>query len=504
MKRIVLPLLIAFCVFSCKKEDSQIPMEKISTALEDTVFRKGNTYKLKFTFSPANATSKVAWTSSDENIIEIINDSTALAKNIGRAVITVTQINGSNLNSSKAVYVYSSPTVSIGNVSEVTYYTARFAIQSDNGGDNQTYPCLFWDTVPKLDTAKCLGRYKLSPSENTINLDMFDPKTQYYAWIYTRNIIGKMFSDSAVFKTTSLPSGVSGNYMLNIPLAWGTIAKYNDWIYYVNRNDDKKLYKIKSDLTGNQKISDLFSVFSLNIIGSNIYLAGAEYKGRVPHLIKIKLDGTNLQDFTNKNTNDYYYSSGASIVNEEFIYTPYSYFRFSTTNKLSKPSQSTVFFDDYLNIYNNKLYFCLLNVNNVDSLYTVNECNLDGTDLQELYRGYNPRLSNSSYFGIYEGSAYFREHNLFKKIDLKNPGIIEVLPIRPISYNIVNYSIFFSNANDSNKLYKSDLEGLVVQKICDDKVYYISVIDDWLYYYNYDDNRLYRIKQNGTSHQLVN
>ena len=148
------------------------------------------------------------------------------------------------------------------------------------------------------------------------------------------------------------------------------------------------------------------------------------------------------------------------------------------------------------NIYNNKLYFLLAAVNNLDSLYTINVSNLDGTNRKELYRGYN--LFN---LGAYENSIYFVENHNLKKMDISSPSLIQSLPIKSNYYNIIQYSIYFSNNSDSYKLYKSDLGGLLISKICDDNAIIISVIDDWLYYYT--GKHLYRIKQDGTGRQLV-
>ena len=182
-----------------------------------------------------------------------------------------------------------------------------------------------------------------------------------------------------------------------------------------------------------------------------------------------------------------------------FIYPSNGFFRFSTDNKIFQKNQG---FSDHLNIYNGKLYYSLYWVDNIDSLYSINSCNLDGTGVTELYRGYNHYVFHHLALGIYENMAFFIENNILKKIDLKYPKLVTILPVKASEYNIANYTIFYVNKSD-NKLYRCDLNGNLITKISDDTVDCISIIDDWVYYYNSSNIGLYRIKQDGTSKELV-
>ncbi len=499
MKNIFLFLLIIFSVFSCKKEDEVvIPIEGVFLLGDESILKKGETYTFEYALGPSNATIQgVEITSSDENIIEFINDSVAIARNIGNCEITVRAIGGSGRSDTKIYYVYDTPSVTISNVHDVTYYSAQFQLELNNGGDTNTYCGIYWDTIPALDTLTCLGKKVISFSDSEVECNLFDPDTRYYACILIRNALDSIYSNRIEFKTTKVPEDLLGNYMLNIPLAWGLVAKYNDWIYYNNFNEGYKLYRIKSDLSEKEKISNkITSAGSLNIIGSSIYLSGNTSSG-YSDLIKMKIDGTNIDYYGDE---FYYRTWGAAIVCGNYIYPSNGYFRISLDAKEISPN---IAFSNYLNIYNNKLYFCSVRLENSDSLYSINSCNLDGTEIKELYRGYNPYIYNRSYLGVYNDAVYFREKDEFKTFDLSTPDIVRILPIKPTYYNIVNYTIFFANSNDNNKLYKSDLAGNLVTKLSDDSVGVISVIDDWLYYYNNTDNMLYRIKQDGTGCQLV-
>jgi hypothetical protein len=493
-------VLIIFSVFSCKEDEEEIivPIDNIFLSGDNPILKKGETYTFEYTLSPSNATIEgVEITSSNEDIIEFINDSTAIARNIGRCEITVRATGGSGGSNTKTYTVFDTPSVSINNVQDVTFYSAQFQVELNHGGDANAYCCMYWDTIPELDTLTCLGKSIVPFSESKVNCDLFEPDTRYYAWVFIRNVLDSIYSNRTEFITESIPEDISGNYMLNLPLAWGLVAKYNDWVYYNNYNEGYKLYRIKSDLSQKEKISDkITSVSSLNIIGSSIYLSGNMSSG-YSELIKMKYDGTNLKYYGDE---FYYKTWGAAIVYGNYIYPSNGYFRISLDSKEISPN---IAFSNYLNIYNNKLYFCSFRLENSDSLYSINSCNLDGTGIEELYRGYNPYIFNRSYLGVYNNAVYFREKDVFKTFNLSTPNIVTILPIKPTYYNISGYTIFFANSQDSDRLYQSDLTGNLVTKLCDDSVGIISVIDDWLYYYNNSDNRLYRIKQDGTSRQLV-
>jgi len=61
-----------------------------------------------------------------------------------------------------------------------------------------------------------------------------------------------------------------------------------DWIYYSNGDDDYKLYKIKTDGTGNIKLSDNNSL-SIKVAGDWIYYTNSDDNKK---MYKTKTDGT--------------------------------------------------------------------------------------------------------------------------------------------------------------------------------------------------------------------
>jgi len=503
-------LIIPLFFITCKKPE--IPLTSFAI-IGDSTLIKGETHKYVISIQPAHATNAtVAWSSSDYNILGIESDGTATAKNCGSVIIQAISTDGTNLIRTFKVYVLSKTQISILSVDSVTYYSARFSIHYDYGSIGSYSYGFYFDTVPQVDSIHNIGKYSAHYPDSIITLDLFDPNTKYYVKAFVKNKFTMAYSDSIIFQTTAQPAGLLGNYMLNIPLAYGNVAKFNDWIYYVNQNDHYTLYRIKSNLTSKQKLSsaDEIYVYSVNIIGSSLYYGYGQ--STIKYIIKSKPDGSKknqvsvaglqngwIASFTPFQIKDDYLFYASSRVGYSYQTPDFCKIEKNGNNK----TQLDARFSYNINLFNDQIYYASY-IGAIDSAFSINVSNLDGSNKKELYRGYN-FIPYSKPMAFYENMIFFMEGGKLKKIDVQNPSLIEIMPINPQNgyFNIINNTIFFSNVNDSQKLYKSDLEGLLVNKLCDDRVYKISVIDDWLYYYNVDDNKLYRIKQDGSGRQLV-
>lgn len=483
-------------LISCRKKEKADPLTSLSMIGKDTIFiRKGQTKKLDYYYNPMSGVSPdFSWDTSNKNVATIAGDGTVNALNIGTTTITLRVNDDTGLSCNKTIYVLEKPTIAIPVVSDITYCSANFSTQYTLGGGNNknTVFGFVWDTISRLDPAKFIGKSIFTNPQNQYSIDLFDAGVKYYVRAFVRTPIDTVYGESVIFESLPLPADILGNYMLNIPLAFGFIAKSKDWIYYVNKNDNYRLYRIRNDLSNKEKLSDKNKIFSINVIGSNLYFA-PERASHVSYINTSKIDGTGDQNILapdNVLSYEPFQVQGSTIY-----YSDNFNFRINLngTYKLQLDAPNPL----YLNIYENKLYFILPAVDNVDSVHSINECSLDGKNRKEIYRGYY-----LSKLGIYENAAYFIEKGVLKKIDLLGQSPMQVLPINTSFYNIINYTIYFSNISDSYKLYKSDLGGLVINKVNDDKPGIISIIDDWLYYYNPDEH-LYRLKQDGSVRQLV-
>jgi len=493
-------LIVPMFFVNCKK--IEIPLDRFWIQGDSTLI-KGNTCKYSIIYEPSKATNtKVAWSSSDENVITIAPDGTATAKNYGSAVIYAQSTDGSNLTNSHNVYVLSKTKISIRQIDNVTYYSAKFSLSFTNGSFSDFSYGLYFNTVPEVDSLHNIASYITSYPDSVFIYNMLDANTKYYARAYIRNKFGIVYSDSVMLQTSALPTGLMGNYMLNNALTDGFVAKCENWIYFINKNTNNKLCRIKDDLTGFQQIASSSGVFSINIIPPYIYYSNGT-------LFKSRLDGSNAIQIPAPGTTYYYARSQNPFqileneiyyANSHYLPNTYKLYKISTQGTDMVNLTTTGYQDYCINIFNNSLYY----IENYDTVKMIYKSDLNGLNKSEVYKR---KTFNS--LGVYENSIFFMDKDSLFSFDINNPALIQKLPMRIYlsTYNIANYNIFFSNAGDINKLYKSDINGQSAVKLSDDTaVGDIYVIDDWLYYYSYDGSTsyLYRIKQDGSNHQLVN
>ena len=145
-----------------------------------------------------------------------------------------------------------------------------------------------------------------------------------------------------------------------------------DWIYYVNVNDEFTLYKIKLDLTGKQKLTDVNSV-NVSIAGGWIYYV--DYNNRSGswdfNLHKVRTDGTDNQLL--HRGNDIIFSN--ITVDGDWIYFGGQLSRIRTdgTDAQSLYDEADV---NKFNVSGDRVFF--------DVGQTLYSIRTDGTDLREI------------------------------------------------------------------------------------------------------------------------
>jgi hypothetical protein len=94
-------------------------------------------------------------------------------------------------------------------------------------------------------------------------------------WIYTGGLQG-------IFK---FRTDGTGRTQIIDDSVWGMIV-VDDWIYYANRSDSSKLYRIRTNGTEREKLSDNTNCYSVNVVGDWIYYASQQ------GIYKMRIDGT--------------------------------------------------------------------------------------------------------------------------------------------------------------------------------------------------------------------
>jgi hypothetical protein len=233
-----------------------------------------------------------------------------------------------------------------------------------------------------------------------------------------------------------------------------------DWVYYQNLREDGKLYRIRTDGTGRQKLTD-DKCKDINVVGDWVYYT----VGHDRKLCRVRTDGTDRQYLTDEGCaninvagNWVYYIRGSSL------------YRVRTDGKVSQKLN----YDDimWVNVAGDWVYY--QNWSDKHNLYRVRT---DETDRQKLDIGSSPGYHYHNDITQFCGRiivagdwVYYTSKNLFGKFNLCR--------IR-------------TDGTGTQKLNKDD---------CD----VFNVAGDWVYYINESDKKkLYRVRTDGTGREAV-
>jgi len=176
--------------------------------------------------------------------------------------------------------------------------------------DNDGYDKMYRLFRMKTDGS---GKQKLTDTRS-VDVSVVNDWIYYYDDSYDIQDLYRMKTDGSGKQKLSVKLGYKGDY--------GVIG---DWIYYSNGDDKYKLYRIKTDGTGKQKLSDERSDHYSNIVDGWIYYSNGddtvEAEGKdeddimdVGKLYRIKIDGTGKQKLNNDG------SIGINVVGDRIFY----------------------------------------------------------------------------------------------------------------------------------------------------------------------------------------
>jgi hypothetical protein len=246
--------------------------------------------------------------------------------------------------------------------------------------------------------------------------------------------------------------------MINTPsniINKGYVFQAEDWVYYSNWSDNARLYKIRSDGTEKQKLSDRVGCSDINVIGSWVYFCGEDLNlGIVSDIHRVRTDGAKQQ-----------------ILNE--------------MRGVSA----------YLNFVDNWIYYCDFSEKNVYKMRT------NGKDNQNINIGYSCEnlviVDNYLYFSTIIGGIY--------KHDISEYLVETIVDDKTRKITIYEGWIYYSNEDDNGYLYKIRVNGTDRERLNQTRSLSISVMDDWVYYCDFDDNRnIYRFRLDGTCNERLN
>ena len=262
----------------------------------------------------------------------------------------------------------------------------------------------------------------------------------------------------------SMAPALRGNTPGNL-VNGGRIAQSDDWIYYSNTIDGYKLYKIRTDGTGKEKLNDDDSRF-INVVGDWIYYNKTNPVGDY-ELYKIRTDGTDRQAIDAGV--DYF---GIQVV-DDWIYYYHPY-------------------DDSFGVY---------------------KVRTDGTDKTKL-------TSSGSGISVVDGWIYYsyrEDKNLYKirtdgteLIKLSDDYMVSnIIVVDDLIYYIGHYD-YHSGHPDDHGIYRIRADGTDRKKLSSgDSIGDFNISGDWIYFcklndHRYYDGNLYRMRTDGTDREKMN
>ena len=267
----------------------------------------------------------------------------------------------------------------------------------------------------------------------------------------------------------------------------GYAAVQGDWIYYSNRGQDGFLYKIRNDGAGKEQLNNDTSSY-INVIGEWVYYRNESDKN---NLWKVKINGTGKTKLNNRA------SLNVTVAGNRIFYK-----NAGENNKIYKiradGSEETKISDCDCNdiaIAEDSIYYT-----EHGDYKTLRKISADGTGITNINTG-------CSGINIAGDWIYYRNYKgCLWKCHTDGSGETQITDDDSLHINVVGDWIYYRNqsAQGNGCLYKIRTNGTGKTKLNNDLTSEINVAGNWIYYINRgDENRLYRIRTNGSERQPV-
>jgi len=330
-------------------------------------------------------------------------------------------------------------------------------------------------------------------------------------------------------------------------------ALKGDWLYYCNVGDGWKIYRVRTDGSNNQKISDEKSK-NIKVAEEWVYYCNEDDSSR---LYKIRMDGTARQMLPAEITNNFCIADGwVYYINDSKLYRiPTSgndrqqiadpctgiidivgewiyYINNRTTSRTSSDDIYRISTDgkSKQRIIDGGVMRYFTRVEVVDDWIYCIDKNSRGADSRNFYRvrtdGTGKTIisrdkENSQivvdYFHVIGEWIYYklrhyvrdeRSYSDYKQYRVRTDGTgEEAIANEDITIlYVADEWVYYNNKDEGNIFCKMRIDGTDKQMIATDYVIVVfhNVGDDWIYYLNRDDNNnLYKIQNDGTNRQLV-
>jgi surface glycoprotein (TIGR04207 family) len=297
--------------------------------------------------------------------------------------------------------------------------------------------------------------------------------------------------DGSLVPVVNRRGNTSGNLINS-----GIAAIQGEWIFYNNGNE---LYKINVDGSGRMKLAD-DNAFYINVVGDWVYYNG--WDGESNRLYRVRTNGTGRTALNNV-------SSWLVNVIGDWIYYMDSSDRTVYRMKTDGTGRTKLIDNCEVFVIDGDWIYYTLNEFNDFNFYKMKT---DGSGKQT----FEERWITPNY--VDNGLLYVRGPGRFHINSLETQNFTSrrvLFTDTPFNANVHNNWIYLSievpsedKRDDTLNLpskgfYRMRNDGSRLTKLSDDLAIYITIVGDWVYYINQDDQKLYRIKTDGTGRQEV-
>jgi len=260
----------------------------------------------------------------------------------------------------------------------------------------------------------------------------------------------------------------------------------NDRLYYINKSDNYKLYRICLNKTDRQKISDDI-IDSFEIVKDLVYYIN---KGDGYKLYRICINGTNRQKISDDNISSFkIVNDRAYYINKSDGYKLYGICVDGTDRRQLNDDWSVSFY-----VVGNWIFY-----NNTNDEIKIYKIRKDGIDRQKLMDDIPHRFKVIDNWVFYINKS---DENKLYRVCVDGTNRQKLSDDDISNFKIANNLVFFINKSDDYKLYRICVNGTNRQKLSDDDISNFEIANDWVYYS--DERKLYRILVDGTAKQKIN
>lgn len=305
---------------------------------------------------------------------------------------------------------------------------------------------------------------------------------------------------------------LAGNTASNL-IDGGFAAIQGEWIFFVNSEDNNRLYKIHIHGATQVKLDNDIFVSHINVVDDWIYFESHHINNNgAPCICKIRTDGSEKKVVLRDASSPYYYNGWIYFFEDD--YSTKSRYLFKTYEAHKKfpvihsqgGAGSVNILDDWLYFHDGalagelkKLFLdteIVYPVRNDNYKEICSNINVVGDWIYYIFKQNYPRKRYHGYINT-EDKIYRIRTNGTNREKISDTEILTM--------HICHNTIFFSNINDNCKLYKMNLDGTEEIKLCDDRAMAINVVGDWVYFQGDTSNgkKFFRIRTDGTERQIV-